>query len=217
VYLSTASVGTVAAVPTGVGGVASDVTGAPTPGAQLESTPDPTVSAAATSVPTPTVIPTATPKPSPEYTAIGDSVMVGAAPELRDALGLIDIEASVGLQAPAAADVLRQRRDAGQLGKVVIIHIGNNGVFPASTFDSMMDIIGSSRMVIFVNLKVPRPWETSNNKVIADGVKKYPNAQMVDWRAASINHPEYFWDDGIHLRPEGAQFYAELITGAIGK
>jgi hypothetical protein len=48
-------------------------------------------------------------------------------------------------------------------------------------------------------------------------VKKYPNAQMVDWRAASINHPEYFWDDGIHLRPEGAQFYTDLITDAIGK
>jgi peptidoglycan/LPS O-acetylase OafA/YrhL len=218
VYLSTASVGTVAAVPTGVGGSASVVAVAATPTAQLENTPDPTVvAAAATPFPTPTAIPTATPKPSPEYTAIGDSVMVGAAPELRDALGLIDIEASVGLQAPAAADVLRERRDAGQLGSVVIIHIGNNGVFPASTLDSMMAIIGSSRMVVFVNLKVPRPWETSNNKVIADGVKKYPNAQMVDWRAASINHPEYFWDDGIHLRPEGAQLYAELIIGAIRK
>jgi peptidoglycan/LPS O-acetylase OafA/YrhL len=210
-YLATAAVGT-AAIPTNIAVAATPI---PTPTMPPEGTPDATVLAAAIPQPTATTVPTATPKPPPRYTAIGDSVMVGAAPALRDALGEVDIEASIGLQAPAALDVLRARRDAGQLGNVVIIHIGDNGVFPASTLDGMMDVVGSSRTVIFVNLKVPRPWETNNNKVIADGVKKYPNAQLVDWRAASINHPEYFWDDGIHLRPEGAQFYAQLISEVI--
>jgi hypothetical protein len=51
--------------------------------------------------------------------------------------------------------------------------------------------------------------------VIADGVKKYPNALLVDWRAASVDHPEFFWDDGIHLRPDGAQVYADLISTTI--
>jgi peptidoglycan/LPS O-acetylase OafA/YrhL len=214
-YLATVSVGSAVGTGTAIGAAATLVA---TPTIQLASTPDATtIAAAATVQPTPTTIPTATPKPIPVYTAIGDSVMVGAAPALRERLGAIDIEASVGLQAPAAVDVLRERRDAGQLGSIVIIHIGDNGVFPASTFDAMMDVIGSTRTVIFVNLKVPRAWETNNNRVIADGVKKYANAQMVDWRAASSNHPELFWDDGIHLRPEGAQLYAQLIASVIQK
>jgi peptidoglycan/LPS O-acetylase OafA/YrhL len=201
-YLSTASVGSAIALATAT--------------ATPESTPDATVVAAQIAAQiTPTPVPTATAVPVPRYTAIGDSVMVGAAPALRDELGEIDIEASIGLQATAAVDVLRERRDAGQLGKTVIIHIGDNGYFSASTLDTMMDIVGSTRRVIFVNLKVPRPWESANNKVIADGVKKYPNALLVDWRAASVDHPEFFWDDGIHLRPDGAQVYADLISTTI--
>jgi lysophospholipase L1-like esterase len=48
-----------------------------------------------------------------------------------------------------------------------------------------------------------------------DAVKRYPNAVMVDWHAASANRPELLWTDGIHLRPEGAQFYANLIAALV--
>jgi hypothetical protein len=34
---------------------------------------------------------------------------------------------------------------------------------------------------------------------------------LVDWYAASADHPEYFWD-GIHLTPRGARAYADLIA-----
>jgi hypothetical protein len=51
--------------------------------------------------------------------------------------------------------------------------------------------------------------------VLADGVTRYPNTVLVDWNAASAGHPEFFWDDGIHLRPAGAQAYAHLIAGQI--
>ena len=39
------------------------------------------------------------------------------------------------------------------------------------------------------------------------------NAVLVDWHAYASEHPEFFWDDEIHLRPEGAQAYAQLIAG----
>ena len=61
---------------------------------------------------------------------------------------------------------------------------------------------------------MPRPWEDQVNQVLADGVKKYKNqAVLVDWHTIAGEHPEFFWDDGIHLRPEGAQYYAQLISG----
>jgi hypothetical protein len=71
---------------------------------------------------------------------------------------------------------------------------------------------GQARRVAFVNEKVPRSWEGSNNAVLATGVTRYPNARLVDWHDAGVDHPEYFWADGIHLRPEGAAAYAVLIA-----
>ena len=44
----------------------------------------------------------------------------------------------------------------------------------------------------------------------------HPNAVLVDWFTASDGHPEYFYDDGTHLRPDGAAQYAALVKAAIG-
>ena len=43
-------------------------------------------------------------------------------------------------------------------------------------------------------------------------MKKYKNAVLVDWHNIAADHPEFFYDDGIHLRPEGATAYAQLIA-----
>jgi hypothetical protein len=42
-----------------------------------------------------------------------------------------------------------------------------------------------------------------------------PNAVLLDWRAASIDRPELFYDDGMHLRPEGAAYYTELVNASL--
>ncbi len=175
-----------------------------------------------TRTPLPTPPPTVAPTPALTYTAqpgahisaVGDSVMLGAVWYLQQALGPIDIDAVVSRQVPAAIELLRTKRDAGELGDVVVLHIGNNGGFTAAQFDLVMEALGDRR-AIFLNLKEARPWEGPNNTVIAEGVARYPNAALVDWHAASVDRPEYFWDDGIHLRPEGARAYAALVAAAI--
>ena len=148
-------------------------------------------------------------------TAIGDSVMLGAANTLAPTVGNIEVDAEVGRQVSTAIDLLRAYRDAGRLGEVVVVHMGNNGTFSASQFDQMMEVLANVRRVVFVNLKVPRSWEGSNNTVLAEGVTRYSNAVLVDWHAASVDRPDFFWSDGIHLRPEGAQYYAQLIAAAV--
>jgi hypothetical protein len=44
------------------------------------------------------------------------------------------------VQTANAIDRLRARKDAGQLGQVVV-HVGNNGVFTSSQFDDMMQVL----------------------------------------------------------------------------
>ena len=92
----------------------------------------------------------------------------------------------------------------------VVVQLGTNGTINPEDFDRMMGIL-QGRKVILLNSKVPRPWEEQVNQTIADGANRY-KATLIDWHTIASEHPEFFWDDGIHLRPEGAAFYAQLIA-----
>ena len=165
---------------------------------------------------TSTASPTTRPKaPVGRVTAIGDSVMIGAAGELNRALDNPAIQADVGFQAADAIAVLQRRRAAGQLGDVVVIHIGSNGTFTAEQFDEIMRVLADVPKVVFVNVKAPRTWEQPNNNMLADKVQQYPNTVLVDWHAASVGRPDFFVEDGIHLQPEGQRAYADLIAASL--
>jgi hypothetical protein len=181
-----------------------------------------TVTATVTSTPTPATARGRAPWGPDHVSMIGDSVMLGAAQygTLQQTLGDVDIDAAQSRHVSDAIRLLQARQAAGRLGPIVVVHMGTNGTFTAEEFDQIMTILAQARQVIFLNVKLPcipgRCWEASNNQVIEEGVKRYPNDVLVDWYAASISHPEYFWPaDLIHLRPEGAQAYADLIAAAV--
>jgi len=156
--------------------------------------------------------------PSGEFvTAIGDSVMLGAAHALARALGVVDLDAEAGRSASAVVDVLRQRAAVGRVGSVVVIQVGDNGALRADRLHDALDLLGGARRVVVVNLRVPRAWEAPNNAILAEVVARHPNAVLVDWHAASEGRGDYLYDDQIHLKPEGAAVYASLIAQAIAR
>ncbi len=159
----------------------------------------------------PGAAPAATPGVA-RITLIGDSVMVGAATALTQRLGPVRIDAAVNRQFGNAIDILRAIKDSGQLSDTVVVHMGTNGVITQGHMDAIMDILKDRKRVVFINLKVPRRWEQPDNDVIAANIAKYPNAVLIDWHAIGAAHPEYFYEDGIHLRPDGPRAYAELIA-----
>jgi lysophospholipase L1-like esterase len=144
--------------------------------------------------------------------ALGDSVMLGAAPQMTSAIPNLEMDAAVARQVSSGIDLLRGRRDTGTLGDVVIIHLGTNGTITTGQFDEIMGILSSVERVVWVNLRVPRDWEAPDNDVISQGVTHYANAVLVDWNTVATAHPEFFYDDEIHLKPEGAEFYAQMIA-----
>jgi len=144
--------------------------------------------------------------------AVGDSVMVSAADELAEVIDGLSMDAAIGRQIREVIGVLQEILDAGRMGNVVIIQVGNNGYLSAKKFDEMMVLLQDVPSVFILNVRVPRQWESTVNKVLAEGVQRYANATLIDWYAASEDHPEFFWKDGMHLRPEGAQAYTELIV-----
>ena len=149
--------------------------------------------------------------------AIGDSVMLGAAPQLKDVLGPDSyVDAHVGRQFKEAASMVDWFAANGKLGQVVIVHLGNNGTVSADTVDDVLDRLGNVPKVIVVNVRVDREWQDSVDATLAARVPAHPNAVLLDWYAASDGHPEYFYDDGTHLRPAGAAQYAALIKSVAG-
>ncbi len=147
----------------------------------------------------------------PRVTLIGDSVMVGASTAIVQALGPVRIDAAVSRQFGTAITILQEIKAAGQLSNTVVIHMGTNGVITQGHMDAIMAVLKDTPRVIFINLKVPRSWESLDNGVLASNVAKYPNAKLIDWHTIGDAHPEYFYEDGIHLNPTGQRAYAELI------
>ncbi|MPZ50252.1 MAG: acyltransferase family protein [Dehalococcoidia bacterium] len=151
----------------------------------------------------------------PRVTAIGDSVLLSAATELAALVPGIDIDASLGRQTWEAIEILEQRRHDSELAQVVLLHIGNNGPLTAAQIDKIMAIAGKDRRVVFVNVKVERPWQSETNVALADGAQRFANLELVDWYGASNQRKDLFWKDDTHLNPEGISLYADLVSEVV--
>jgi peptidoglycan/LPS O-acetylase OafA/YrhL len=147
---------------------------------------------------------------------VGDSVMVGAAPALQELFGpTARIDAAIRRQFSAGLDATRTLVGSGRSFDVVVIHLGSNGPLKDTDLDALMGGLRNVPYVFLLTAKVPRHWEESVNTALAAGAAHWPNATIIDWRAASMHHPELFMDDGIHLMPEGRTFYARLVLDAV--
>jgi peptidoglycan/LPS O-acetylase OafA/YrhL/lysophospholipase L1-like esterase len=165
-------------------------------------------------VPT-TPAPTLPPVPRIPILAIGDSVMLGAAPELAAALGEGTwVDARVSRQFTEGIEIARAVRSAGAMGDLVVVHLGNNGSIGPNRIAEMMAELADVDRVVFLTVRVPRGWEAPNNELLFQEVARYPNALLLDWRALSEGHAEWFYGDGMHLRPDGRQAYAFWVAGA---
>lgn len=143
-------------------------------------------------------------------TAIGDSVMVGAVPALAEVLPGLYVDAEVGRQFWSAAGLVTALRDAGELGDVVVIHLGSNGPFTSEQFEGLMAALDGVH-VIFVNVTVPRRWEGDVNEALAQHVAGRAGASLADWYGISHEAPDFFASDGVHLTTTGMAAYAGLI------
>ncbi len=140
--------------------------------------------------------------------------MLGASTELKSAFPGIDLDAAVGRQISAGTNVLGTHL-SNRSYDTVVVHLGNNGPVSARQFDELMKTLANVRRVLVVNITIPRAWQSTNNAILAQGIRQYPNAVLVDWNAASAGHGDYFWNDGVHLRPTGAQVYVALIAKSV--
>ncbi|GAB2024764.1 hypothetical protein OfM1_08350 [Lactovum odontotermitis] len=149
--------------------------------------------------------------------AVGDSVMLDVSDRLQQTFPQMYLDGQVGRQADAGAAVL-QALPPGILAnaKAILIDLGINGTISDADINSVM-AVAAGRPVFWVNVRVPRSWEAGDNAALANAAKSHPNLHVLDWYNTSINHPEYFVSDEVHLTSDGITAYVQLITQAVMK
>ena len=173
--------------------------------------PGPTTVGPTTAPPT-TARPTTTVPPEPyPILAIGDSVMLGAAEDLK-AEG-ITVDAKVSRQMVDEIAKIQALRAQRLLGDAVIVHLGTNGPISQETLDSFFAELRDVRRVVVLMVSAPgKPWIEPNNQLLARLPRRYPNVKVVNWPDfATRCTGECFYGDGIHLQPDGQRYYTEVI------
>ncbi|MEX0767227.1 MAG: hypothetical protein WD029_02005, partial [Microthrixaceae bacterium] len=162
------------------------------------------------SVPASTVPTDVDPTQLANAVAVGDSVLLGASPAVSAAIPGIRIDAKVARQFNDVLGVVAWYEQQGLIPSTLVVHAGTNGIFSDEDMDRLFEIAGD-RKVVLVNAKVGRPWQELVNQRLAAAAERHPNAVLADWFGLASQHPEWFANDGTHLRPSGAAAFAELI------
>jgi hypothetical protein len=178
-----------------------------------------TPASSATTVAGPTSVaaaPTTLPVEKIDVLAIGDSVMLGAAPELSKYGVTVDAKKSRPFK--AALEIVNYVRSIGALGDEVVVHLGTNSGTTAETMDSIFTALADvDKVVVLTNAVPDHKWEEGNNTLIRALPDKYPNVTVVDWKLLVDPNPDWVYDDGTHLRPKGQVAYTEAIMVALGR
>ena len=142
--------------------------------------------------------------------AIGDSVMLDIAPNLKEMPLSITIDGKVGRQLNEALQLTPSYQAFNNSNSAVIIELGTNGYFTNEELEQLLKAF-SHADVYLVNTRVPRSWESTVNKNLKAASEKFDHVTLVDWYSEASKHPEYFTSDGVHLVPEGSRALTKLI------
>ncbi len=146
---------------------------------------------------------------------IGDSVPAGAVDQFYKVFPKGYINAEVGRQLFDGVEVYKESLAQGYNQFNVVFSCGDNGVAVESDVENLISAAGN-RKVFLVTARVPLQLQDLNNELFRKIADKHENVTLVDWYAYSDEgHDEYFWDDGTHLRPEGAEAYVAMLRDAI--
>jgi peptidoglycan/LPS O-acetylase OafA/YrhL len=152
-----------------------------------------------------------------EITAIGDSVMLAAAPALQEAYPGIMIDASVSRSMYAAPAIVQALESADKLRPVVVIALGTNGPIDRSTLEEVREILGPARELVVVNAQAPRGWIPGVNSELSSFARVYRNVELANWHSAIQPFLHEMARDQVHFGPIGADIFAGAVTDAVDR
>jgi len=182
--------------------------------AQASASPLPT---STPGVADPAVDPDAPPQPvgGDQITAIGDSVMLAAAPTLYEKFPGIYVDAQVSRSIYVAPAMIQALIDSGQLRQVLVLALGTNGPIDGDVLNQIRDLIGPKRQMVVVNVQAPRSWTDGVNTTLSAFALSYRNVELANWHDTIQPSLGELAGDQIHFGPVGAGIFSTTIRDAL--
>jgi hypothetical protein len=145
----------------------------------------------------------------------GDSVLLGAADDIRAALPGDDvtIDAAENVSLLGRLATLEDARPT--IGDVVVLDLGyNDGADLGAWHDRVeraADILDGVPRVIWLSQREFAPGRAEMNAELRAVAQAHPNIEVADWNALVDAQPGLVYGDGIHLTPAGRAAMAELV------
>ncbi len=149
---------------------------------------------------------------------IGDSVFLGASPAFQELQEHAVIDAKISRQVYQAMDVAKKLEKKGKLGDTIIISLGTNGNFNPATGQELIDYLGPDRTIYWINAYGKKlDIQKQVNETIRDLAKRNANVSVISWASEGKDHPDWFYQDGVHLNSKGQTGFARFIQKSIEK
>jgi hypothetical protein len=161
--------------------------------------------------------PDAPPKPvgGKEITAIGDSVMLAAAPTLYEKFPGIYVDAQVSRSIYVAPGIIQNLLNRGKLRHVLVLALGTNGPIDRAVLDQIRDLAGPDRLMVVVNVQAPRYWTAGVNKTLSAFALDYRNVELANWHDTIQPSLNVLAGDQIHFGSAGAVIFSKTIRDAL--
>ncbi len=144
--------------------------------------------------------------------AIGDSIMVAASEHITGLVDGIVIDAEIGRPFREGIDALERQLAQSGPPDILVVALGTNAGTNTDQIDELMELTEDIDEVIFVNVRVPRDWESSTNGALIDAAGRHDNIRIVDWYGESDGGDHLFRSDGYHPNETGSELWANLIV-----
>ncbi len=149
-------------------------------------------------------------------TALGDSVMLAASPQLYEQFPGIVVDATVSRSMYAAPELVQAYLSADQLRDVVLLALGTNGPIDWETLEVVRSIVGTDRMLVLVNVQAPRDWTAGVNQTLEAFAGRYRNVELANWQAAIAPSVGELAEDQIHPGgPITGGIYCDAVRDAL--
>lgn len=147
---------------------------------------------------------------------IGDSTGVNVGSALGELYPNTTIDTKVSRQLSKSTDIPKKYANYDDKNTAVIFMLGSNGIFNETHLEELVQPFPNSKK-IFINVKIPDPWEARVNQTLSSFAAKRGDIVLVDWYSVALNKPEYLASDATHLMKPGVARLVNMIITELQK
>lgn len=147
---------------------------------------------------------------------VGDSVSLGAQSALQNVFPNGRFDCKESRQCQQGVEMIQNEINQNHWqGDAIIFALGTNGPI-SDELDQLQKLIKSNQHLFILTLHDPYvDWIDANNQKIKAICKKYKNIHLVDWDSYCTGHNEWLYSDETHIKPDGANEYANCVKQSV--